>query len=300
MDPAAADICCHQPHCLAASPQFSLAFGQLCRQLSPQGPVQDAEIGIAYPGQQHWLKFDGLALRSSLHTETVTFHNADVVHEAAFGGDRVVWRQPEAQTTPSGITFLVLNGQPGGRGTGAYPPPVSPSGNNSLWWYDRGNAELLLAYRLPPGMKTGNEAKPNSPRVAEFPFGVTPLAASVDTLRPAPFALKVGVPGAVNARALQQAGYSFLRVSTWLSGPVKRTPKPLVLRPGGKPEVLSPYSWREGPEIVTAQPLPRHLKTLSLQITVREQQEQRPFHLIVPVRASPPPAWDPKPLGVPR
>ena len=111
---------------------FSLSTAYT-RSLAAGWTIQDAEIGIAYPGQQHWLKFDGLALRSSLHTETVTFHNADVVHEAAFGGDRVVWRQPEAQTTPSGITFLVLNGQPGGRGTGAYPPPVSPSGNNSLW-----------------------------------------------------------------------------------------------------------------------------------------------------------------------
>ena len=144
------------------------------------------------------------------------------------------------------------------------------------------------------------QASPDTPLVVEFPRGVLPLGAVVDNLRPPPLALKVSVPGAVDARALQQAGYSFLRLSTWLSGPVKHTHKPLVLRPGDKPEVLPPYSWREGPEILTAQPLPRHLKTLSLQITLRGRQEQHPFHLIVPVRASPPPGWDPKPLGVPR
>jgi hypothetical protein len=261
--------------------------------------IQDGEIGTAYPGQQHWLKLDGSVLQSSLHTEIVTFHDAEIIYDAAFGGDRVVWTHPETETTRSGITVTVLNGHSGRRGSGANPLSPAPFGTPS-WWYDRGNAELLLAWLLPPGIVPDNQAKPNSARVASLPMGVSPLAVAVDTLRPAPFLLKVAPPGENDARPLFKAGYTPMRFSTWLSGPVKRTLKPPILKPGSKPEVLPPYSWREGQEIVTAKPLPRHLKTLSLQITLREQQEQRPFHLVVPVRSSPPPDWNPKPPGVPR
>lgn len=298
------------------------------RQSQPGGwTLQDGEVGATYPGQQRWLKIEGTALRSSLHTETVTLHNADVVHDAGFGGDRVVWQHPQTVTTPSGITVMVLNGRPGRRETTDSTP------EDQSWWYNRGNAELLLAWRLPPGMVPGQSAPRNAPRVAEPPQGMEPsradsaliaepLLAAWDNNRPAPYAGAVAAPGGVDARPLASAGYSFLRLSVWAPTVPKRTlvpfPAPMMSpRPGrpphpmrpflparlSKPEVLPPYSWRDGPYIVTAAPLPRHLKTITLQITLREQQEKRPVRLIAPVLTSLPPGADPdapRPVPVPQ
>jgi len=280
--------------------------------------LQDGQIGAAYPSQQHWIKIDGMALRSGERTETLTFHDAEVVHDAGFGGDRLVWRRPETETTPSGISVTVLNGRPGRRDT----TPARPFGQafGQDWWYDRGNAELLLAWRLPPGVVSGQRAARDAPRVAEPPQGVmpspgsvppgsvppgaAPLLASWDRTRPDPYAGAVAAPGATDARRLTQAGSSLLRLSVWAAQAPKRTMlPPPAFRPGRPPapEMLPPYSWREGFDVLTATPLPHHLKTLTLQITLREEQEQRPVHLVVPVRPSLPPGADPNaPKPAPR
>lgn len=259
--------------------------------------LQDGEVGAAYSGQQRWLRLDGAALRRAERTETVTFHDAEVVWDAGFGGDRIVWRHPETQTTASGISVTVLNGRSGKRDA-PDPQPSSPS-----WWYDRGNAELLLAWHLPPGFVSGARATLDAPRVAGPPQGIAPpgavpmrgltgagpLLTSWDSLRPDPYAGAVAPPGGVDARPLTQIGYSFLRLSVWGPQTPKRTMLPRTPLP---PETLPPYSWREGPEVFSATPLPRHLSTLSLQITLREEQEQRPVHLLVPVRPILPPGAD--------
>jgi len=254
--------------------------------------LEDGEVGAAYPGQQHWIKIDGAALRSGERTETLTFHDAEVVRDAGFGGDRLVWRRPETQTTPSGIAVTVLNGRRGRRDTTG----ARPGGQD--WWYDRGNAELLLAWRMPPGFVSGQHAGRDAPRVAAPPQGTAPLLASWDSTRPDPYAGAVAPPGGVDARPLARASYSLLRLSVWSPQTPKRTPLPPSSLP---PSSLPPYSWREGFDVLTATPLPRRLKTLTLQITLREEQEQIPVHLVVPVRPSLPPGMNPNaPKSAPR
>ncbi len=70
--------------------------------------------------------------------------------------------------------------------------------------------------------------------------------------------------------------------------------------PGAPPQLLPQrlprYMWRAGSDVLTATPLPRHLPALTFQITLREEQERRPFHLVVPVRAALPPGADPNVL----
>ena len=251
-----------------------------------QGQVlQDGEAGAAYPGQQRWIKIDGVGLRSATRTETLTFHDADVVHDAGFGGDRLVWQHPETETTPSGISVTVLNGLPGKRGPGV------PQIGGPDWWYDRGNAELLLAWRLPHGMVAGPRASPALPRVAEPPQGGGPLRVVWDTTHPIPYSRWSVLPGAADGKPLIRAGYSLLRFSVWMPQTPKRTPAPLAFLPGRPPtpETLPPYSWREGSDVLSAAPLPRHFKTLTLQISLREEQERRPLHFVVPVRPFLPP-----------
>ena len=271
--------------------------------------LQDGEVGTAFPGQQHWVKIDGTALRSALHTETLTFHDADVVYDAGFGGDRLVWHHPETVTTASGIRVTVLNGRPGRRDTNMPEGTNTPGG--SFWWYDRGNAELLLAWHLPPGVVSGAHIGLSAPRVATPPRGVLsqpgrpapPLQASWDDIHPDPYGRTTAPPGELDSRPLLQAGFTLLRVSVWAAQTPKQTPLPMVrsqpvakFQPGRPPmpaifppAPLPPYSWRDGLHVFTATPLPRHLKTLTLQIPIREEQEQRPVHLVVPVRASLPP-----------
>ena len=221
--------------------------------------IQVGEAGAAYPGQQRWVKIDGTAFRSAERTETLTFHNAEVVHDASFGGDRVFWRHVETQTSPSGVTVTVLNGRAGKRDTD-FGRPGGPS-----WWYDRGNAELLLAWRLPPRFVSAQGAAPDAPRVVQPPHGTGPLLAVQDTLRPDAFVGRVAPPGATDARPLMRAGFRFLRLS--------------VSAPG--------------------KPLPRHLPTLTLQIALHEEQEQWTVHLLVPVRAAFPPGADPRAVFTP-
>ena len=271
--------------------------------------LQDGEVGTAFPGQQHWVKIDGTALRSALHTETLTLHDADVVYDAGFGGDRLVWHHPETVTTASGIRVTVLNGRPGRRDTNM-PEGTNTSGG-SFWWYDRGNAELLLAWHLPPGFESSAHADLSAPRVATPPRGVLsqpgrpapPLQASWDDIHPDPYGRTTAPPGEMDSRPLLHAGFTLLRVSVWAAQTPKQTPLPMVrsqpvarFQPGRPPmpasspsAPLPPYSWRDGFTVFTATPLPRHLKTLTLQIPIREEQEQRPVHLVVPVRASLPP-----------
>ena len=210
---------------------------------------------------------DGTGRRVATRTETLTFHDADVVYDAAFGGDRLVWRHPETETTRAGIAVTVLNGSPGKRGTNT-ARPGSPD-----WWYDRGNAEMLLAWHLPPGIVFRQRATADSPRVAEPPQGSGPLLAVWDTAHPAPYSRWSALPGATEGQPLIQTGSSILRLSVWAPPRPNGTPAPTFLL---------------GPPPLSA-PLPRHLKTLTLQITLHEEQERRSLHLVVPVRPSLPP-----------
>ena len=287
--------------------------------------LQDGEVGAAWPGQQHWVTLAGTAIRQASRTETVTFHDAEVVWDAGFGGDRIVWHHPETETTPSGIAVTVLNGRVGKRDTTAPTSPGQffgqPSGQE--WWYDRGNAELLLAWRLPPGFLPGQHAALSIPRVALPPEGAAPpgggrlrtgvLAASWDSTRPAPYIRAVSLPGAAtDARPLARDGYDLLRLSVWAAQTPTRTPllplppllfsppvypprhpfvpgHPFVPRRMPPPAPLPRYCWRDGPFVVKATPLPRHLAAITLHITIREEQERRPVRLVVPVSATLPP-----------
>ncbi len=176
-----------------------------------QWVIQDGQIGVAYPGQQQRVTITGTAIRSSVRTEMVTFHNAKVVWDAGFGGDRIVWQRPETETTPSGIAFSVLNGRFGKLDTTV--PPSDSQFNPQFWWYDRGNAELLLAWHLPPGMVSGQTAPLNAPRVAllpsqfyspqaDVPLEAGKIVATWDNFRPEPYMGAAAPPGEKNARGL--------------------------------------------------------------------------------------------------
>ena len=261
--------------------------------------LQDGAVGAAYPGQQHWLTLQGSVIRQGTRTESVTFHDAEVVRDAGFGGDRLVWRHPETETTASGIRITVLNGRPGRRDTGGELPSGSGFGQGfgqgfgRDWWYDRANAELLVAWRLPRGVLPWAHAPLDSPRVASLgamgkaPAASGALLASPDTIRPDPYAGAAHLPGGGDARVLTRAGYSLLRLSVWAA----QTPTRVF---SAAPAPLPPNSWREGPFVASGRPLPRRLPSLTLFVTFREEKERRALRLVVPVRAAPhPPATPP-------
>jgi len=217
------------------------------------------------------VKVDGAALRSAWHRETLTFHDAEVVHDAAFGGDRLVWQHSETETTPSGISVSVLNGRPGMSDQGAGYPGAP------VWRFDRGSAEMLLAWRLPPGVASEEHAAFNDPREADFPRAVGALGSECDISHPLRWDALLA-PGGPGARALQQAGYGPLRFS--------------VRSTVAAPLDFSRLPRHEGLFQMPPTPLPTHLKTITLQIGVREEQERHPFHLWVPIRDTFPPGWD--------
>jgi len=275
---------------------------------APAGPLaagrvlQDGAVGAAYPGQQHWLTLQGGVIRQATRTERVTFHGAEVVHDAGFGGDRIVWERPETETTASGISITVLNGRPGRRDTSVGQDFGQSPGRD--WWYDRANAELLVAWRLPPGVLPWARAPLGSPRVAPLgsprvaPLGASPpppdgapgaapgaagaLLASPDTARPDPYPGAVRLPGGGDARALTRDGYSLLRLSVW---PAQRPARVFSAAHSPLP-ALPPGFWREGPFVVSARPLPRRLLSLTLLVTFREEKERHALRLVVPVRAA--------------
>ena len=72
----------------------------------------DWQLGVAYPGQQHWVRVDGAMIRFAYRTETVTFRNAAVVQDGSLHLNRLVWRAPETETTPSGVSVTILNARP--------------------------------------------------------------------------------------------------------------------------------------------------------------------------------------------
>ena len=231
--------------------------------------THDWQIGAAYPGQQHWVAIDGTALRSVWREETLTFHDADVVHDAAFGGDRIVWEHPETKTTPSGVSVTALNGRPGVSDVGAGFP------GGPVWRFDGGSAEMLLAWRVPPGIASEEHAALDAAREAEFPKTMGTLASEWNWSQPLLWD-RLTLPGGPDAGALRRAGYSPLLLS------VRST----------VPPDLSRLPRREGVFGVPPTPLPTHLLTITFQIGLREEQERRPFHLLVPVRAAFPRGWD--------
>jgi len=233
--------------------------------------THDWQVGAAYPGQHHWVKIDGAALRSAWRTETVTLHDAEVVHDAGFGGDRVVWRHPETVTTPSGISVTVLNGRVGMTDQGAGPPGAP------VWGFTRGSAEMLLAWHLPPGFVSQEHAAFNDPHEAEAPRATGTLGSEWDTSRPMLRGALTVPDGGMDGAALERAGYTPLRFSL----------------NSNKWQPLPPPSARHGGlSSLEAVPLLPHLKTITLRIGLREEQERHPFHLWVPVRAAFPPGWD--------
>jgi hypothetical protein len=226
----------------------------------------DWQVGVAYPGQQRWVRVDGEFVRFAYRTEKVTFHDADVVQDSASGVNRLVWRTPETQTTPSGISVTVLNRRSGAR--------VAKGDQN--WRFEGGNVPLLLAWHLPAGCVATEHAPLDASLEAEPPrIAGTPPSAWNDAI-PAPDWAALAVPGQADARALVRGGY----VPLCLTASAASTP-PVPEDEGGGASFVPPPS------------SPHSLKSVTLTIMVREQQEAHPFHLLLPVEAKFPSGWDP-------
>ncbi len=238
--------------------------------------THDWQIGAAYPGQQHWVEIKGDMIRARHRAETLTFHDADVVHDAGFGGDRIVWQHPETETTPSGISVSVLNARPGVRDQS--PAPVyAPS-----WRFDSGSAELLLAWHLPPRVQSQEHAPLDADVEAAPPNASGLLKSEWDSSHPLLNTAALVLPrgsnvGGVSAATLLKNSSSQFRliVSSTVPPDYSHLPR------------------REGLFQVPPTPLPRHLKTVTFQVWLKESIEVHPFRLLVPVHASFPPGWNP-------
>lgn len=235
--------------------------------------AHDFQVADAAPERQRWVEISGTAIRSAWHAETVTFHDAEVVRDAAFGGDRLVWDHPETETTASGISVSVLNGRPGVPDLGAGQP------YDPVWDFAHGSAEMLLAWRLPPGVVSEEHAGFEAPRVANAPKAEGAFGSEWDCPRPWRPLLRdaLAAPGGQDMGALERAGYAPLRFS---------------LRSNVWPPWPPPGPLHDGFFQFKPVPLPAHLKTITLRVFLREEQERHPFRLCVPVRAAFPPGWD--------
>ena len=237
---------------------------------SSEGMVEhDCQVGVAYPGQQHWVRVDGEMIRFAYRKETVTFHDAQVVQDSPSGVNRLVWPTPETETTPSGIEVTVLNRRP------AKEDP-NREADSEYWRFEGENVPLLLAWHLPAGCVPARSASLDAPLEADLPQeeGVSSGGDAI----PAPDWSSLAVPGQADARSLARGGYA-----------------PLCLAVAAVPPVSPSAPADDGEGLVyVPPPSPRRdLKMVTLTILVREQQEVRPFHLLVPVGASFPRGWDP-------
>lgn len=233
--------------------------------------THDWQVGAAYPGQQHWVEIEGDMIRSRHRAETVTFHDADIVHDPGFGGDRVIWQHPETETTPSGISVTVLNARPGIRDQST-APVYAPN-----WRFDSGSAEVLLAWYLPPGILSQEHAPLDAAQEAAPPQASGLLKSEWDSSHPLVNTPVLVLPGGDSAAALLKSSSSQFRliVSSTVPPDYSHLPR------------------REGLFQVPPTPLPRHFKTVTFQVWLKEILEVHPFRLLVPVRVSFPPGWNP-------
>jgi hypothetical protein len=234
--------------------------------LAGEWDQHDWQVGVAYPGQQHWVRVDGEFVRFAYRTEKVTFHDAEVVQDGSSGVNRLVWRTPETQTTPSGISITVLN-----RRTMA-----GEAKGDQNWRFEGGNVPLLLAWHLPAGCMPARQAPLDAVLEAELPRVAGAPVSGPDDMTPAPDWASLAIPGQANARALTLGGY-----------------EPICLAANAAPPAPAPEDEGGGASFVPPPSPPRSLKTVTLTIVVREQKEVHPFHLLLPVEASFPSGWDP-------
>ena len=231
--------------------------------------AHDWQVGVAYPGQQHWIRVDGEMIRFAYRKETITFHDAKVVQDSPSGVNRLVWPTPETETTPSGIAVTVLNrrlAKEDPHAEGATSIGDLRARTSLCSWPGICRRDLCL----PGPLLWTHLSRPIRPRKWERLLKAR--------RSPAPDWSALAAPGQADAHSLERGGYVPLCLA------VAAAPQP-------HPSVQADD---DGGLVYVPPPSPRRdLKTVTLTIFVREQQEIRPFHLLVPVGASFPPGWDP-------
>lgn len=263
------------------------------RGFSPRGPttavltlrpgarplVQDMTCGVAYPGQQRYLQLRGALVHYQTRREPLIFHDADVQPAPTGAGRRLVWRAPQQQTTPSGVTVAVLNARApfAGGPDEFFPDFIVDSRSREMRWprpLRLGEGELRLAW---------------SPRaVVRFP-GANPQG-------PAPQVWGLEVGGNLRLTGGPLAARTWEGV--WLPGAPPPLPPPPPFdahRPylPRRPNPLSPLVHggflpvglrvaSPGPA-----PLPAHLRDVTVTVLTRVEVERRPFVLTVPVGKAP-------------
>ncbi len=114
--------------------------------LSRRNPVwglRDMVCGVAYPGQQRFVRIEADAVRYAYVTEPVVFRDADVRYDERARRWRLAWKKAQTLTTASGVSLTALNARP--RAEPADPHAVPP-------WEASLGAEMWLAWRLPDGV----------------------------------------------------------------------------------------------------------------------------------------------------
>ncbi len=273
------------------SPSASSALVTLSVAQAASGQPAQADLacGIAYPGQQRWLRMDAEAIRHVTRAETVTFHNASVRLDPAAGRWEVVFAKPQTLTTPSGIVLTTLCRRPG-------VAPATPAPGDQPW-NPNAAAELWLAWRLPPSIG----AQPG-------PLALTPQALTPDVVMPQlasifspvyespPDWQDVWMPGApppvlqknslgilhqpllptTPLAPLLHQGYQIVRL--WVIAPR------LLQAAGASTNIPSPTS---------APLLPTRLPTLTVRVQIQGLGERHPIHLTLPVQTQFPAGWNP-------
>ena len=212
----------------------------------------------------------GAMIRFAYRTETVTFHNAAVVQDGPLHVNRLVWRTPETETTPSGISVTVVNAR---TGTGDSSGGVAGS---QYWRFEAADAPLVVAWKLPPGFVPMAKSHWDTPHSADAPKVAGSPGSSGSDFVTIPDWSALTVPGQDNADTLARRGYQSLCLAV-----AATTPTP------------SPVDEGNGLQFVPPPSAPRALNTVTLTIRISEQQEIHPFHFLVPVGASFPRGWDP-------
>lgn len=263
------------------------------RGFSPRGPttavltlrpdarplVQDMTCGVAYPGQQRYLQLRGVLVRYQTRREPLTFHDADMQPAPTGMGRRLVWRAPQQQTTPSGVSVMVLNARAPVAGTPDefFPDFIVDSRSPEMRWprpLHPDESDLRLAW---------------CPRtVVHFP--------GADPHGPAPqvWGLEVGGSLRLTGGPLPARTWEGM----WMPGAPPPSPPPPPFDPRRpalprRPNPLSPLV-RGGFSLLGLRvaspgpaPLPAHLRDVTITVLTRVEVERRPFILTVPVANRP-------------